>query len=434
MPSVHRTLRAADVRAAAEACLRPAEGAPTDERVGIELEWLTISARHPDERLDLDALRAAAEAGPLPGGGTTSFEPGGQLELNTAPVTGLDAALCAAAVDVRELSTRLARVGVGLVPIGLDAFRPPRRVLRSPRYDAMEAAFDSRGEHGRRMMCNTAALQVNVDLGPDPAARWRLAHALGPTLVACFANSPFGAQDGVGRPSGWRANRLATWWGIDPSRTAAPSLAGDPAEAWLRYALAANVVLIREGSSDPGHATTVVEPFPFSRWMSEGHERGWPTADDFAYHLTTLFPPVRPRGWYELRMLDAVDDDVWPVAVAVAVALLVDAEVADEATEATRPTGGRWAAAARDGLTDPALAASADRCFALALDALARLGTSGALIDVVATYRDRYVARRRCPADDRLDEWHALGRLLPEGTDAEQEPAWAGTARTGAAR
>jgi len=52
----------------------------------------------------------------------------------------------------------------------------------------------------------------------------------------------------------------------------------------------------------------------------------------------------------------------------------------------------------------------------------------------VATYRDRYVARRRCPADDRLDEWHALGRLLPEGTDAEQEPAWAGTARTGAAR
>lgn len=425
MPSAHRTLLAADVRALTEACFVAPEGAPAAERIGIELEWLTISARHPDERLDLAALRAAAGSAPLPAGGSTSFEPGGQLELDSAPIAGLDAALAATATDARELSARLARVGVGLVPIGLDAFRTPQRVLRSPRYDAMEAAFDARGDHGRRMMCNTAALQINVDLGPDPAARWRLAHALGPTLVACFANSPFGAEAGAGRPSGWKANRLATWWGIDPSRTAAPTMAADPATAWREYALAANVLLIRDGGDGDGPATTVTEPFAFGRWMAEGHATGWPTVDDFAYHLTTLFPPVRPRGWFELRMLDAVDDDVWPVAVAVAVALLTDPEAAAIATEATTGTAGRWADAARCGLTDPDLARSADRCVAAALDALARVGGSDALAAAVAAFHDRYVARRRCPADDRLDEWHALGRLLPEGTDGDREPAWA---------
>ena len=427
MPSAHRTLRAADVRALTEACFVSAEGAPSDERIGIELEWLTISARRPDDRLDLDALRTAAGSAPLPGGGTTSFEPGGQLELNSAPLAGLDAALTAAAADARELSARRARVGVGLVPIGLDAVRPPRRVLHSARYDAMEAAFDARGDHGRRMMCNTAALQVNVDLGPDPAARWRLAHALGPTLVACFANSPFGAGPAGGRPSGWRANRLATWWGIDPSRTAAPSMATDPATAWREYALAANVLLIQGGAAGRdggGHATPVTGSFPFARWMAEGHPSGWPTVDDLAYHLTTLFPPVRPRGWFELRMLDAVDDEVWPVAVAVTVALLTDPDAAAAAADATVGTAGRWADAARCGLSDPDLARSADACFTAALDAVPRRGGPAALGDAVAAFRERYVSRRRCPADDRLDEWHALGRLLPEGTDSEQEPAW----------
>jgi uncharacterized membrane protein len=42
------------------------------------------------------------------------------------------------------------------------------------------------------MMCSTAAVQVNLDIGvPDAIGRrWRLAHALGPVLMASFANSP----------------------------------------------------------------------------------------------------------------------------------------------------------------------------------------------------------------------------------------------------
>ncbi len=44
------------------------------------------------------------------------------------------------------------------------------------------------------MMCATASLQVCLDIGADEkdaTRRWRLAHALGPVLVAAFANSPW---------------------------------------------------------------------------------------------------------------------------------------------------------------------------------------------------------------------------------------------------
>ena len=48
-------------------------------------------------------------------------------------------------------------------------------------------------------------------------------------------------------------------------------------------------------------------------------------ADDLAVHLTTLFPPVRPRGWFEVRYLDAQPWRWWPVPMAVLTALLDDA-------------------------------------------------------------------------------------------------------------
>ena len=45
---------------------------------------------------------------------------------------------------------------------------------------------------------------------------------------------------------------------------------------------------------------------------------------DLAEHLTTLFPPVRPRGYLELRTVDALDDSRWPVAAETAVTMVLD--------------------------------------------------------------------------------------------------------------
>jgi glutamate--cysteine ligase len=62
----------------------------------------------------------------------------------------------------------------------------------------------------------------------------------------------------------------------------------------------------------------------FGNWIECGHQLGWPTEADLVEHLTTLFPPVRPRGFLELRTIDALDDSHWPTVAETAVSLLLD--------------------------------------------------------------------------------------------------------------
>jgi glutamate--cysteine ligase len=146
--------------------------------------------------------------------------------------------------------------------------------------------------------------------------------------------------------------------------------------------------------------------------------------DDLSYHLSTLFPPVRPRGWLELRMIDALPEPYWPVPVAVTATLLDDPVAAAVAQETVAPSAGRWAAAARDALTDPALAGTAKICFAAAHAALLRQGAAP-LARLVADYAERYVERGRCPADDVVDSVDHPSK--PAGTmpdPIEEELSW----------
>src|SRR5690606_36539071 len=117
------------------------------------------------------------------------------------------------------------------------------------------------------------------------------------------------------------------------------------------------------------------------------------------YHLSTLFPPVRPRGWLELRMIDAPPVPYWPVPVAVATALLDDPAASRAAEDAAAPVAHLWAEAARRGLAHPPLAAAARACFAAPRARRPRSGPP-ATVARVAGYARRSVERGRAPADD----------------------------------
>ncbi len=367
---------------------------PATRRVGVEAEWLVHDLSAPQLAVPFEALTAAVEAaGALPGGSKVTFEPGGQLELSGPPRPGPAAACAAVATDLDVLRQALARGGLAVAGIGLDPARPPHRVVDSPRYRAMEAYFDTQGRAGRQMMCSTAAIQVNVDAGPDPAVTWRLAHAVGAMLAATFANSPVLS----GASTGWRSTRLTTWWAIDPSRTR-PVGGADPDAAWADYALGARVMLIPRRDFE-----AVLEPLTFAQWMAQGYQGVRPDRSDLEYHLTTLFPPVRPRGFLELRMIDGLPGPYWKVPVAIA-ATLLEPDLAEEVAAAVAPADGWWRTAARYGLSNPVLARAARRCFDLAEAALAG-GADAELIPVVRAYRQRWVDRGRCPADDVLAAW-----------------------------
>ena len=380
-------------------------------RVGVELEWLAVPASDPTRACDFRAVLAAADVA-LPNGSRVTFEPGGQPELSSRPFPTVGTTCEAVAADLAALRSALARRGVRLVGMGLDPLRGPQRVLDLPRYTAMEAYFESDGDGacGRTMMALTAAIQVNVDAGPPEQvdARWGLAHDLGPVLAAAFANSPF--RDG--KPSGWKSTRLANWYEVDRTRTA-PAHDGNGAsavDAWCGYVLAANVMLIRASELD---FVPVRSPLRFDQWLARGHALGFPSVDDLDYHVTTLFPPVRPRGWLELRMIDALPDPWWRVAVAIAVTLLDDPEASAQAARAVTGSRRLWVQAARDSLAHPFIACAARACFDAALPALPRAGADDLTVALAHAYNERYVSRGRCPADELLDAWHRDGSLFP---------------------
>lgn len=370
-------------------------------QVGVELEWLLNDVHDPT--LPVPTTRLDGALCPDLVRGALSTEPGGQLELSSRPHPTLAACLAETAADMAELRAATGSRGVQLTGLGVDPLRPPVRLVSSPRYDAMEQFFDRAGPHGRVMMCSTAAVQVCVEAATATDSyqdRWQALHALGPVLVAAFANSPLRQ----GRPTGWRSTRQAVWARLDTSHAGLPWDATDPRETWTRQVLDAPVLMITDG---PGRCQSPPPGLTFRGWLRGAGPARQPTLADLDYHLTTLFPPVRARGWLELRVIDAQPADGWAVVATVVVALLDDLVARDTALAAAEPVRSRWLSAARDGLTEPQLARAVRDCFAAALDGASRLGLPVDARAALATFIERYVERARCPADDALDAWYS---------------------------
>lgn len=299
-----------NVMQARVARLFPSTRQPRSVRVGLEHELVTADLRTGAAVAIERVRRAAARAAYAP---VLGFEPGGQVELS------LPCADTPAELDLR-LRAQLAALradcdgaGVALAAVPVDP-RGEDEVplqLTTPRYVAMQAHFDKIGPAGRRMMRRTASTQVCLDWWPGLAGleQWRLLLLAGPFLAAAFARS-------AGPES-----RLATWLVVDPGRTAFDDklLHGDPIVAYADFAARAGV---------------------------------FTTPGDLAEHLTTLFPPVRPRGRYlEVRFLDVQEGAGIARLLAVLTTLAYD--------EACRRTALRMLAGERGRLGEHWVAAAA---------------------------------------------------------------------------
>jgi glutamate--cysteine ligase len=377
-------------------------------RIGVELELLLVAgAGAADPAGHYPRHRYPHLLGVLDTGldGRLTVEPGGQVELSSRPADCLAQAVDTVHRDLSLLRRRALTRGARLIGLGVDPDRPPRRITAEPRYVAMERYFRPWGTAGPAMMCSTASVQVNVEAatddpdGPDPDTRWELLHAVGPTLVAAFANSP----RRCGRPTGFKSTRQALWQGLDPARTGTPPRRRneDAATAFTRWALDAPLMMVRREHGDwaaPGGLS-------FRGWLREGRgavpDRPPPTVDDLHYHLTTLFPHVRPRGHLEVRYLDAQPGCWWIVPTAVLAALLTDARTADAAFAAVDATRDRWCQAARVGLAHPALARAATQILTLAAGRLRADPQTARFADHVEGYLQRWTLRGRSPADDQ---------------------------------
>ncbi|MGE2736545.1 ergothioneine biosynthesis glutamate--cysteine ligase EgtA [Mycolicibacterium vaccae] len=385
---------------AAAAMAHVVDGCLTDGpvgRVGLELEAHCFDVGDPSRRPSWAQLtEVIADLPVLPGGSIVTVEPGGAVELSGPPAPDPVTAISGIAADRAVLRDRFAEAGLGLVLLGADPLRPPGRVNPGARYRAMEEFFrlSGTGAAGAAMMTATASLQVNLEAGPRAqwAQRVRLAHALGPTLVAIAANSPALHGD----VTGWQSSRQRVWSRLDTARCGPILGSGDdPAADWAHYALRAPLMLVHTPEPEP-----VRDGVSFADWADGrvllGGRR--PTVADLDYHLTTLFPPVRPRGFLEIRYLDSVPDALWPALAFTTTVLLDDPAAADIAAEATEPVAAAWDRAAQIGLADPELHRAARRCVeAAARRAPRQLQESMDLLQ-------RSVEQARCPADDFTEQ------------------------------
>lgn len=304
--------------------------------VGLELELFPLDAAT-GAPVALDRVRAAL--GPL--ASEVTFEPGGQVELSPACRASVAALLQDTGTQLTRVTDACATAGIELAAAGMHPTAGTEEVgLQRPtaRYSAMQDHFDRIGPAGRQMMRTTASLQVCVDLLPGLVDRqWNVAVAVAPVLAALSA---YGADPG-GRARIWRA--------VEPGRVAWDGrLIGRPEATYCAFAAGA----------------ARIPPSPDGTRSAVDH------------HLSTLFPPVRPRGYLEVRVMDARP---WPEAqalvVLVAALLGDDRSLADlfEVVGVDRDaTDDRWKRVTADGLADLGLRADADAVLAVAASALDR--------------------------------------------------------------
>lgn len=417
------------------------------DRVGAEVELIpwAVAGDRVDVRAALDASdrlwsewpdgEGARGEGSIPWrGGSLTREPGGQWEFSGPPLNSPEDTACEMSSSVEIIKERAISAGFDVLAIGLNPWADVETIgLRNPsaRYAAMQEYFDSIGPSGRRMMRLTSSVQVAVDFLPEDIhhERWELGQRLAPILTAAFANSAVENRQPAPSP----CQRAQTWLQLDPKRTGIPQRflddpESDPVDQYLDFALNAPVMFVarKDGSLD-----VPSEPTPFSLWMEHGLPAGYPELIDWETHLSTLFPDVRPRGYLEVRAMDAPGTAWLAVPILIVGHALRDPQTRRELLEQLRPfheslSELRFQAANR-ALADPTLRELAGLMFATV-----RRNLRGPAEELVAAYDQRYIQRgltpgeelrSRIPAGDELEPGHLIA--LEADRRAVADPALA---------
>ena len=326
-------------------------------------------------------LEQSAESDPpswkLDDGARISFEPGGQIEISSAPYANASSVIEATRALVATIRQAMTAADIELLAFGVDPYNDIGAVplqLHRDRYSRMTRYFDSIGPSGVRMMRQTAAVQMNVERGHQPEKRWVLLNALAPYIVALFANS----RSYAGKSTGHASFRAHLWRTLDGSRTGLPCDSTDPAARYFAFALDAKAMR----SSDGAKTWLSFRDWMRSTDLSEG---------DWLFHLSTLFPEVRPKEFFEIRSADAIDSASLAAPLVLVTGIVYDEESASGAARLLGvPSELLLERAGRLGLADPEIGEALPGLIELALSGARRLGEDYLSAAQVSTARQYF--------------------------------------------
>lgn len=239
-------------------------------------------------------------------GASVSLEPGGQFELSGAPLEHIHETcnevgqhLC----EVREVADPL---GVGFLGLGVSPkwSYDETPIMPKGRYGIMRSYMKKVGRLGHEMMFRSCTVQTNLDFSSeaDMVKKLRVSLALQPLGTALFANSPFME----GRTNGHLSYRSHIWTDTDPDRTGMLPFAFEPGfgfEQYVDYALDVPMYFVRRGGKYLDASGLSFRDFMDGRLAILPGER--PALDDWADHLSTIFPEVRLKRFLEMRGSDS---------------------------------------------------------------------------------------------------------------------------------
>ncbi len=261
-------------------------------------------------------------------GGMITFEPGGQVEYSSSASDIFSEVVQEVTTYLSVLNQILSKASHWLFFGGLNPWYSVSDIglkLDKHRYIQMDRFFKSIGPYGQKMMRLSSSTQINLDVGDEEVMmeRWTAGSLLTPIITAIFGNSPFFTGTG----SGVKSYRTMIWQNLDHSRT---GIIGNPAElstlsmlekAYYDFAMKAKVIILPDQNGDYAFHSNQVT---FSTWLENGYNGFYPSVNDWENHLTTLFPEIRPKGFFEFRAFDGQASAWWLIPVLFLCRLLYD--------------------------------------------------------------------------------------------------------------
>jgi len=284
---------------------------------------------------------------------TVSLEPGGQFELSGAPLANLHEVDAETRQHIEQVTTIGRDMKLGFLGVG---FSPKWKLAETPRmpkrrYAVMTRYMPQVGAGGLEMMYRTATIQVNLDFADeaDMVRKLRVSLALQPVATALFASSPFKE----GKPNGFLSLRSEVWRDTDRARTGLLPFvfeSGMSFDRYVEYALDVPMYFIYRNGTYIDVAGASFRDFLSGRLaekLGRPELRGIePTIDDWADHITTIFPEVRMKRYLEMRGADAGLTAEIAALPALWVGLLYDQTALDAAWDVVKG----WTADERDSL------------------------------------------------------------------------------------
>ena len=302
-----------------------ADGAkPKNEwRIGTEHEKFVYDLRthkplgydgHPGIRALLEGMRrfgweAVEEReniiGLVQDGASLSLEPGGQFELSGAALKTVHETCNELNTHQKQVREVCAEIGAGVIGLGFAPTWSMEETHQMPkgRYAIMRRYMPKVGGYGHEMMFRTCTVQVNLDYSSeaDMVRKFRVGLALQPVATALFANSPFRE----GKPNGFLSYRSHIWTDVDNARAGMLPFVfedGMSFERYVDYALDVPMYFVFRDGKYFDVAGRSFRDFLERRIPEVKHIT--PTMNDWADHLTTIFPEVRLKRFLEMRGAD----------------------------------------------------------------------------------------------------------------------------------